>query len=115
MIIWIDAQLSPALAGWITAAFADVKITAVAIRDLGLRDAEDEAIFLAAREADVAVLTKDGDFVELHERIGSPPKVIWLTCGNTSNVALRALLSARLRDAVALLEAGESLIEIAGQ
>jgi predicted nuclease of predicted toxin-antitoxin system len=114
MIIWIDAQLSPALAGWITATFADVKVTAVAVRDLGLRDAEDDAIFMAARVADVAVLTKDSDFVELHERAGSPPKVIWLTCGNTSNAALRALLGARLREAVALLEAGESLIEIAG-
>jgi len=34
--IWIDAQLSPAIAAWITSHFA---VTAVAVRDLGLREA----------------------------------------------------------------------------
>jgi predicted nuclease of predicted toxin-antitoxin system len=39
MKIWIDAQLAPAIAVWISRTFA---ITAVAIRDLGLRDANDK-------------------------------------------------------------------------
>jgi predicted nuclease of predicted toxin-antitoxin system len=42
-MIWIDAQLSPAIASWINANF---KVEAVALRDLGLRDSEDEDIFL---------------------------------------------------------------------
>jgi predicted nuclease of predicted toxin-antitoxin system len=33
MIIWLDAQLPPALAAWITATFT---IPAQAVRDLGL-------------------------------------------------------------------------------
>lgn len=39
MIIWIDAQLSPAIANWISLHYA---VTAVAVRDLQLRDASDE-------------------------------------------------------------------------
>jgi hypothetical protein len=33
MIFWIDAQLSPAIAGWITLTFA---VTAFPLRDIGL-------------------------------------------------------------------------------
>lgn len=108
-MIWIDAQLSPAIAAWIT---TELGIDATALRELGLRDAEDEDIFLAARKANATVVTKDADFVLLLERFGPPPKVILLTCGNTSNAALRRILSATLSDAVLLLEQGESLVEI---
>ena len=48
MILWIDAQLSPALARWLSDTFG---VTAHAMRDLGLRDAKDLPIFHAAREA----------------------------------------------------------------
>jgi predicted nuclease of predicted toxin-antitoxin system len=44
MKLWIDAQMSPAIARWISANFA---IAAVAVRDLGLRDAKDQEIFPA--------------------------------------------------------------------
>ncbi len=108
-MIWIDAQLSPAIAAWTT---TELGIDALALRELGLRDAEDEDIFLAARKANATVVTKDADFVLLLERFGPPPKVILLTCGNTSNAALRKILSATLSDAVLLLEQGESLVEI---
>ena len=46
MTIWIDAQISPAIAAWIRTHFA---VNAVAVRDLGLRDAVDQEIFLAAK------------------------------------------------------------------
>jgi predicted nuclease of predicted toxin-antitoxin system len=62
MIIWVDAHLSPAIATWITTNF---NITALALRDVGLRDAEDPEIFAAAKTAEVTVLTKDSDFVDL--------------------------------------------------
>lgn len=45
MIIWIDAQLSPAIARWVRKEF---QIDAVAVRDIGLRDAKDQEIFAAA-------------------------------------------------------------------
>ena len=109
MEIWIDAQLSPAIAAWIENNF---KVKAVALRDLGLRDAEDVEIFLAAKNANVVVMTKDSDFLLLSDRFGSPPKVIWLTCGNTSNANLKLILSKTLSAALELLDSGEKIVEI---
>ena len=112
MRLWIDAQLPPGLAKWITDNFASIEATAV--RDLGLRDAEDQVIFFSARQADAAVMTKDSDFLELQERLGAPPKIIWVTCGNTSKARLIEILSMSLQKAVELLEDGEILVEITG-
>lgn len=109
MILWIDAQLPPVLAGWIRETFG---IEAHAVRDLGLRDAKDPAIFKAARDAKVVVMSKDEDFRFLVERLGPPPQVLWITCGNTSNVRLRAILTKSLPTALELLERGEPLVEI---
>jgi predicted nuclease of predicted toxin-antitoxin system len=109
--IWIDAPLSPAIATWITSTFG---IMAVALRDIGLRDAEDPEIFEAAKVQGVIFMTKDSDFVDLVDRLGSPPRIIWLTCGNTSNARLREILSATLPEALMLFQAGENLVEISG-
>lgn len=111
MIIWLNAHLSPAIATWIT---NELGITAIALRDVGLRDAEDEKIFRAAKEQGAVLMTKDRDFVDLLERFGSPPQVIWLTCGNTSNARLKEILASTLPNAIALFQAGESLVEITG-
>jgi predicted nuclease of predicted toxin-antitoxin system len=59
VILWLDAQLSPAIAVWLRMRF---DLNAHAVRDLGLRDAEDPDIFAAGRAAGVAVVTKDSDF-----------------------------------------------------
>ena len=107
--IWIDAHLSPAIATWLTKTF---DVQAVALRDLGLRDAEDIEIFEAAKAQGVIFMTKDRDFVDLVERLGSPPQIVWLTCGNTANARLREILSATLPQALDLLSAGEGLVEI---
>jgi predicted nuclease of predicted toxin-antitoxin system len=112
MIFWVDAQLSPALAPWIAAQFG---VQALALRDLGLRDASDHQIFVAAQQHGVVVISKDRDFVELLERLGPPPQVIWLTCGNTSNANLQSILIVTLPEAIALLQAGEKLVEITGR
>jgi len=109
MKIWIDAQLSPALAAWITDEFG---IEAKAVRELGLRDATDQQIFLRAKQESAVVLTKDSDFVDLVKRLGTPPQVLWLTCGNTSNIRLRQILAKTLSQALTLLRTGEPVIEI---
>jgi predicted nuclease of predicted toxin-antitoxin system len=109
MIIWLDAQLSPGLASWIQATFA---VETHALRNVGLRDATDREIFEAARTAGAIVMTKDSDFTTLYDQYGVPPQIIWLTCGNTSNRYLRELLMRTLPQALALLQAGEGLVEI---
>lgn len=71
-------------------------VSAHALRDLGLRDGTDRAIFAATRGAAAVVMTKDSDFVKLLEELGPPPQVIWLTCGNTSNARLKQILAKAL-------------------
>ena len=109
MRIWVDAQMSPAIATWITSNYA---VSAVAIRDLGLRDAEDKEIFEAARQEEAVVMTKDSDFLLLLDKLGAPPQVIWVTCGNTSNAHLKEVLTNTLPKALDLLKFGEKLVEI---
>ncbi len=111
MTLWLDAHLSPSLAPWIAGQFG---IDAVAVRDVGLRDAGDMEIFTAARKADAIVLTKDADFPFLLSQHGTPPKVIWLTCGNTSNDSLKRILADKLPAVLKLLASGEEIVEITG-
>ena len=109
MILWIDAQLSPQLASWISETFG---IETLAVRDVGLRDAKDHEIYLAARDAGAVVITKDSDFRSLLEQHGPPPQVLWITCGNTSNAYLRGILERTLPATLKLLDQGEPLVEI---
>ena len=109
MTLWLDAQLPP-LAEWINA--QGWGIQAVAVRDVGLRDASDPVIFQAARSASSVVMTKDRDFIRLLEEQGPPPQVIWLRLGNCSNAALQEVLSTTLSRAVAHLSDGEPWVEI---
>ena len=111
MNIWLDNHLSPALAAWITDEFNHPTLV---VRDVGLARAADIDIFQRAREIGAALMTKDRDFAELVDRLGAPPAIILLTCGNTSTAHLRVLLRERLPAAIALVEAGEALVEIGG-
>src|SRR3989442_12034078 len=109
MKLWLDAQLSPEMAIGVTQHF---DIQTLAVRDLGLRSAKDKEIFSAAKQADIVLITKDSDFSELIQRLGAPPQVIWLRCGNTSNEKLKQIFQHKLAEAIALIEGGETLVEI---
>lgn len=109
MKIWLDAQLPPGLARWLIDTFG---VEAIALRDLGLRDVQDMEIFEAARAENAAVMTKDSDFIDLVCRLGSPPQILWLTCGNVTNRNLQELLTATLPDALERLRQGEAIVEI---
>lgn len=109
MKIWVDAQLSPIIAQWLSSTYG---VEAVAVRDLRLRDARDRDIFLSAREAKAIILTKDHDMVDLVIQLGSPPQVLWITCGNTSNAKLKTILTKAWPVAEKLLKTGEKIVEI---
>lgn len=57
MIFWIDAQLPPAFAPWLTEEFA---VTARSVKWLELMDAEDEIIFQTAKKANEKVVLAKG-------------------------------------------------------
>ena len=109
MNIWIDAQLPPTLANWLTDTFS---VEALALRNLGLRDSKDIDIFEGARTVNAVIMTKGSDFVDLVCRLGTPPQILWLTCGNATNRYLRQLLIVTLPEALERLRQGEMIVEI---
>lgn len=58
------------------------------------------------------VVTKDSDFVLIQHQQGPPPQLVWLRSGNTSNQDLRRIVLGAWPKAIALLRAGEPLVEI---
>jgi predicted nuclease of predicted toxin-antitoxin system len=110
MIIWIDAQLSPSIAAWINRSFQNIQ--AQSVRSLDLQRADDNAIFDAAKKAAAVIMSKDSDFLKLVDQFGTPPQIIWITCGNTSNSRMRAVLAKSLGKAVELINSGEPVVEI---
>jgi predicted nuclease of predicted toxin-antitoxin system len=109
MKIWIDAQLPPTLANWLNRNF---DVEAISLKELGLRDAKDTEIFEAANQSNAVIMTKDSDFIDLVCRLGTPPQILWLTCGNVTNRNLQKLLSLTLPQALTELKQGENIVEI---
>lgn len=109
-MIWLDAHLSPRLAKFIT---QQLGRDAIAVRDLNLHHASDADVYSAAAAEKVVVVTKDKDFAELSSRLGPPPHVILLTCGNTTEKRMQELFRNHLEQAMKLIEgSGEPLVEI---
>lgn len=104
--LWIDAHISPSIALWINQNYPS--INAKSFRSLGLRDAKDIEIFNLAKKTNCILLSKDVDFQQLLQKFGPPPKLIWLTCGNTSNERLRTVFSFSLSKSIDLLNKGEA-------
>ena len=109
MKFWVDAQLPPQLAAWLTDAF---QVQASPLRELGLRDAADLEIFHQARKSGVVLISKDSDFVDLVSRFGPPPQLLWVTCGNVTNRRLQAVFTSAGRAAFELLAEGQAIVEI---
>lgn len=109
MTFWVDAQFSPSISIWIQETFG---LEVRSVKELGLRDATDQQIFFAAKDVKAIIMTKDSDFLELLNRFGTPPQVLWITSGNTSNAALKSILLKNLSKALSLFDANESIVEI---
>lgn len=107
--LWIDAQLSPILGVWLAPL---IGFPVYPLRDLGLRDADDGVIFQRAKDAGAIILTKDADFLVLLDRHGPPPRIIWLTCGNSTNDRLRVLIEKHRAILCDWLVGDDPLIEI---
>lgn len=104
----VDAQLPPALARWLREAGCDAQ----AVREVGLREADDGAIWQHAEASGCVIVTKDEDFALRVQATETGPAVVWLRVGNTSNAALRAWFVPRVPQIVALLAQGTRFVEI---
>jgi predicted nuclease of predicted toxin-antitoxin system len=104
----VDAQLPPALAHFLENHGHEAK----AAREVGLRSAEDPAIWAFADAGAWIVVTKDEDFAERVLRSKTGPQVLWLRIGNSTNRVLLTWLEPLLPGAVADLQAGHRLVEL---
>lgn len=62
------------------------------VREIGLKDAPDLAVWQHAATEGFAIVTKDADFHQRSFLFGHPPKVIWIRAGNGSTAMIEALL-----------------------
>lgn len=104
----VDAQLPPGLAQYLEQHGHE----AMAVRDAGLREATDAAIWSFAIAGDWVVITKDEDFAERALQAQNGPPILWLRIGNSTNRVLIAWLEPLLPFAITELEAGQRLIEL---
>ena len=78
MKLLFDQNLSPRL----PTTLADIFPKSIHVREVGLREADDELIWGYAKLHGFAIVSKDSDFQQRSLLYGSPPKFIWLRVGN---------------------------------
>lgn len=120
MTVWLDAQLSPRLAQWLKWLTETFSVTALAVRDVGLRDADDAQIYREPRMPGLSSLPRIVTLLICNcasarplESSGSLAHL--LTCGNTSEARLQEIFNKRFATARNLIEAGDTLVEITGE
>ncbi len=62
------------------------------VRDVGLERAQDTAVWAYARDHNLVVVSKDGDFRHLSLAGHAPPKLVWVRAGNQSTSDILRLL-----------------------
>lgn len=71
---------------------ADIYPTSSHVQFHDLEEKTDTEIWEFARANDFCIVTQDVDFVERSRLYGSPPKVVWLRCGNAPTRQVENLL-----------------------
>lgn len=84
MNILLDQNISFRVVGLLAGEFKNVG----QVKHLGLVDASDLAIWNYALKNDYTIATFDSDFIDLSHLKGTPPKIIWLRFGNSSNLKI---------------------------
>lgn len=78
------------------------------VRDVGLQDASDAAVWRYAAQHGFAIATKDADFHQRSFLYGYPPKVVWVRIGNGSTAMVESLLRRRVVEVVTFSSDPES-------
>ena len=104
----VDAQLPPALARWLVAAGHEAEH----VGDVGLGDAQDQAIWAYAAGVGAVIVSKDEDFAQRKIMRNAGPRIVWIRRANTRRRELLVWFEAVLPQMIEALERGESLIEV---
>lgn len=77
-----DENLSPRLVGLLATTFPG----STHVRDVGLAQADDDAVWSYAKDHGFVIVSKDADFRQMSFVSGFPPKVIWIQRGNCTTM-----------------------------
>jgi predicted nuclease of predicted toxin-antitoxin system len=88
MKLLFDQNLSPRLPRLLD----DIYPESMHVREAGLRDSDDFAIWQYAKVQGYAIVSKDSDFQQRSLLQGAPPKFIWLRVGNCTVKRIESLL-----------------------
>lgn len=88
MNLLFDQNLSPRL----PTLLADIYAESIHVREVGLRDADDSALWQYAKAQGYAIVSKDSDFQQRSLLHGAPPKFIWVRVGNCTTKRIESLL-----------------------
>ena len=88
MRLLFDQNLSRKLVGRLADIFPDS--SHVQFHDLA--DKTDTEIWQFAKISDFYIVTQDADFADRSRLYGSPPKVVWLRCGNIPTRQIEQIL-----------------------
>ena len=100
MKLLFDENLSPRLIGVLESEYPNSRH----VEALGLRGAADFTVWDAARDGGFVIVSKDNDFRQLSFLHGHPPKVVWLSIGNSPTEVIAALLQRHQSELQAFLE-----------
>ena len=84
MNILLDQNISFRITRLLFNDFENVK----QVKELNLADASDFEIWNYAFKNNYTIITFDSDFIDLANLKGSPPKIIWLRFGNSTNLKI---------------------------
>ncbi len=104
----VDAQLPPAFAQFLEAQGHEAR----AVREVGLREADDAAIWAFAETGGWIIVSKDEDFPERVPHSPSGPQIVWLRIGNSTRRTLLAWFAPLLPDVLRELAAGHRIVEV---
>ena len=104
----VDAQLPPALVGWLAAKGHQAEH----VGDLGMQAASDAAIWDHALATSAAIITKDEDFAQRKVLTAAGPAVVWIRLPNTRRRDLLEWFETVMPQILLALERGETLIEV---
>jgi predicted nuclease of predicted toxin-antitoxin system len=82
------------------------------VLDLGMDEADDQAIWDYAGKKRCVIVTKDEDFISLSLQTGAKNQVVWVRLGNCRIPALLAAFETALPKLIQALQQGDRVVEL---
>ena len=104
MKLLFDQNLSHKLARRLADLFPD----STHVREIGLKEAEDPAVWEYAKQQGFMIVSKDSDFHQRSFVFGFPPKVVWIRLGNCTTAEVEQVIRKNFNSIKAFAEDEEA-------